>query len=297
MSFWKSYFQFTRREKNGILLLIILILIIWLFYFTYLYFHKDENYDFSNFEQQLKSFYNSIEIKNTDTIIKKIKNSDSCFVFINNPKYEDLICIGLNEKLSKTWINYISKGGTFKSINDVKKLWGMTDSIFNSIANKLLMDTIKKFGQNKKVQNFTEKDNKHIKKIKLIELNTTDTNELKDLPYIGSSFANRIVKYRNRLGGFVAKEQLKEIYGLTEDIFDKIAPYVYVDVFEAKKIPINKADYYTLIQHPYLNKEKVKALLKLRKEKGTINSKEELLRNEIFTSEEWERIKWYIDFQ
>ena len=130
----------------------------------------------------------------------------------------------------------------------------------------------------------------------MIEINTADTNELKDLPGIGSTFARRIVKYKERLGGYVSKEQLKEIYGFSSELYEKIAPYIYVDIFEVKKININNSDYLTLIQHPYFNKEIVKSILQLRKKNGKITSKDDLLNNEILTDDEWNKVKYYIEF-
>src|SRR3569833_498755 len=51
----------------------------------------------------------------------------------------------------------------------------------------------------------------------VIELNSADSAKLTELKGIGSSFARRIVNYRNRLGGFISKEQLKEVYGMDDD--------------------------------------------------------------------------------
>ena len=51
----------------------------------------------------------------------------------------------------------------------------------------------------------------------LVELNMADTTTLKKVPGIGPVFANRIVKYRNLLGGFYAVSQLREVYGIDEE--------------------------------------------------------------------------------
>src|SRR3569833_3197280 len=51
----------------------------------------------------------------------------------------------------------------------------------------------------------------------VIELNSADSAKLTELKGIGPSFARRIINYRNRLGGFINKEQLKEVYGMDDD--------------------------------------------------------------------------------
>ncbi len=293
MEFLKTYFRFTRKERNGILILIILNIISWsIFIFFNDIFSSNYRIELNQFEQSLKSFY---KVKDSTTHIlhpvKEIiqRQKDTCIVNINHPKYEHLLCIGVSEKLARTWINYILKGGKFRSIEDVKKLWGMNDSIFYNIEPYLTYN-------NKNKTNMPQQNTKPIpKKIEMLELNSADTNQLKSLPGIGSSFASRIVKYRQRLGGYVAKEQLKEIFGLNEELFDKISPYLYVDIFDVKKLNINTDDYFTLVQHPYLNKEIVKQILQLRKKQGILN-KDDLLNNGILMKEEWDRIKWYIEF-
>ena len=62
-----------------------------------------------------------------------------------------------------------------------------------------------------------------------IELNSADTTELKQLRGIGSKLSQRIVKYRKKIGGFTHKEQLKDIYGLSEETYRHILPHVWVD--------------------------------------------------------------------
>ncbi len=62
-----------------------------------------------------------------------------------------------------------------------------------------------------------------------IELNSADTTELKKLRGIGSKLSQRIVKYRTKLGGFSSKEQLKAVYGLSEETYEAILPHVWVD--------------------------------------------------------------------
>ncbi len=299
MSFWKFYFQFTRKERNGIILLVAIIGLIWGAYVGSDYFFKKDVNDYRSFEQKVDDFYKSIDsVKplNQDTHIVSF-NKDTCIVDVNAPDFQTLLCIGLNEHLSKTWLNYIHKGGKFKQIDEVKKLWGMNDSIYNNILPYLTITAeehkyVKKTYSNEPQRNYK----KFEKKIEMVELNTADTSQLDALPGIGSSFASRIVRYRNRLGGFYSKEQLREIYGLSQELFDKISSYVYVDVFEVKKVNINTGDYSTLIQNPYFTKETVKAILQYRKKSGKFNNANDLMIHQIISEDEWAKLKWYIEF-
>ena len=79
------------------------------------------------------------------------------------------------------------------------------------------------------------------------------------------AFAKRILKYRSLLGGFVSVEQLKEVYGFTDEMFEKIKPNVTVNAELIKKINLNKDDFKSINKHPYLSYELTKTLFDWRK--------------------------------
>lgn len=128
-----------------------------------------------------------------------------------------------------------------------------------------------------------------------IPLNSTDTAEWKKIPGIGSAFASRIVKYQNMLGGFASVEQLREVYGVDNEMFGSISPYVEPDG-NFRKIQINKQEFKELLSHPYLNYKQVQAVMNLRKRKGNIQSMDELGMLDEFTSEDIERLRPYAEF-
>lgn len=72
-------------------------------------------------------------------------------------------------------------------------------------------------------------------KIRKIELNRADSSDLVSLYGIGPILSKRIVKYRKSLGGkFHSVEQLKNVYGLSEETFQAILPYVWIDTLDLK---------------------------------------------------------------
>lgn len=82
-----------------------------------------------------------------------------------------------------------------------------------------------------------------------IDLNTADTTLLKRVPGIGSSFARRIVKYRDLLGGYYVVEQLQEVYGMDRERYNAIYPYFTVGTaVRPLTITIDSISY-----HPYLS--------------------------------------------
>lgn len=62
-----------------------------------------------------------------------------------------------------------------------------------------------------------------------LNLNTANTLELSTLPEIGTVLAERIVAYRETVGGFTACSELLQIDGIGEGIYEQILPFVFVE--------------------------------------------------------------------
>ncbi|MDD4158161.1 MAG: helix-hairpin-helix domain-containing protein [Proteiniphilum sp.] len=128
-----------------------------------------------------------------------------------------------------------------------------------------------------------------------ISLNEADTARWKMIPGIGSSYAARIVKYRELLGGFVRKEQLLEVYGVDGELYGRISPYIAPDSV-CHRLSVNRAEFRELLRHPYLSYSQVQAIVNLRRKKGDIRSIRELAMLEAFTEEDINRLQPYLEF-
>jgi competence protein ComEA len=62
-----------------------------------------------------------------------------------------------------------------------------------------------------------------------VNLNTATSEELQTLSGIGETRAEAIITYREECGGFSSIEQLMDIHGIGESIFENIQYYIYVD--------------------------------------------------------------------
>lgn len=100
-----------------------------------------------------------------------------------------------------------------------------------------------------------------------IDLNTADTTLLKRVPGIGSSFARRIVKYRELLGGYYVVEQLQEVYGMDRERYNAIYPYFTVGTaVRPLTLSIDSISY-----HPYLSWRHKRALRRLLEEEHPLD--------------------------
>lgn len=127
------------------------------------------------------------------------------------------------------------------------------------------------------------------------ELNQADTATLKLLKGVGAVTADRIIRYRQQLGGFYNVRQLNEIKGLYPTVLETLSKTVSVNPEKITKININKASLEKLKAHPYLDFYQAKVIVELRKNRKTIRSLSELSNFTEFTPADLERLKWYLE--
>jgi len=131
----------------------------------------------------------------------------------------------------------------------------------------------------------------------LVELNTADTMILKKVPGIGSTFARRIVKYRELLGGFYDVSQLAEVYGIDEERYQTLAPWFIADTLHIRRLEVNTSSADDLRKHPYIDYRQAKAIEQLRKQKSRLSGWENLQLIEEFTDTDKRRLTPYLSFK
>lgn len=112
---------------------------------------------------------------------------------------------GIGSKLAARIVNFRDKLGGFYSISQVGETFGLPDSTFQ------------------KIKQYLKLENTPVRKI---NINTATLDELKVHPYIKWSIANPIIAYRNEHGLFGKIEDIKKVAAVTEEIYNKIAPYL-----------------------------------------------------------------------
>jgi DNA uptake protein ComE-like DNA-binding protein len=131
----------------------------------------------------------------------------------------------------------------------------------------------------------------------IIELNSADSAKLTGLPGIGSSFAMRIIRYRDRLGGFYRKEQLKEVFGLDSGTYAGLQAQVKVDPAQVKKILVNSVTFEGLSHFPYLSYKQMNAIINFREQHGPYASINDMKNIAILDESVLRKIEPYITFK
>lgn len=112
---------------------------------------------------------------------------------------------GIGSKLAARIVNFRDKLGGFYSIEQVRETFGLPDSTFQ------------------KIKQYLKLENTSIKKI---NINTATVDDFKVHPYIRWSLANPIIAFRNEHGTFAKVEDIKKVMAVTEEVYEKIAPYL-----------------------------------------------------------------------
>ena len=125
-----------------------------------------------------------------------------------------------------------------------------------------------------------------------VVLNTADTATLRKVPGIGSYYAKEIVRYGQRLGGYVSVDQLDEIADFPQDA----KKYFIVEDAHPQQLNVNKLTLQQLRRHPYINFYRAKAIMDYRRLHGNLKSLQDLRLSKDFPPEVIERLAPYVSF-
>ncbi|MGZ4041727.1 MAG: ComEA family DNA-binding protein [Bacteroidia bacterium] len=251
-----NYFGFNKQQRRGLLLLCSACLVLLIARLSLPFFVGKSNIVIANLpliERKIEAVTYPSKHDFTKPVKQKLFAFDP-----NTVTLHQLLELGLKEKTVSIFLKFRNKGFVFKQKEDLKKVYGVNDELYKKLEPYILIEKEPQPVANKKPQQLQKK---------IIELNGADSLALLEISGIGPSFAKRIMKYRTLLGGFINVNQLLEVYGFTEEIFEKIKSQVSVNTSDITKLNLNKDDFKTVNKHPYLSYELTKQIFdKRRKE-------------------------------
>ena len=237
--------------------------------------------------------------------------------------------LGLSERTTKTVMHYREKGGKFRSPDDLQKIWGMPADLARTLMTLVNIGQPKNaypkfdrypsrsFSDNRQYSNggaqshqrFSNSFNSPVypprdsskrwtryepRPITKVDVNTADTTAFIALPGIGSKLAQRIITFREKLGGFYSVEQVGETFGLSDSTFQLIRPSLVLGPVEVKRLDINIATVDELRQHPYVRWALANAIVKYREAHGRFNSVDDLQTVSILNPEIFSKLRAYL---
>ena len=211
----------------------------------------------------------------------------------NSASENDLLSLGLDEKTVKILLKYREKGGYFKSKEDLRKVYGLSDIDYLRI-NSFVQITENQVIAKNTVPNASN-NNPSKQEVSLIDLNQANIENLLQLRGIGRTFAARIIEHRERLGGFSSLNQLKEVYGLPDSTLRNITPFLRLTSSPHRKIQVNKSTIEELT-HPYLTRKQAEAIVRYRVNHGTFKNMEDLKKTGVLNEIMAEKLKPYLIF-
>lgn len=287
--YFKEFFSYSKREVRGITVLTILIgllLVIRIIIhatnekFDLVYEHKTPLTDTLISANEVLS-KKQIRLTTGGKRLTKNGKFDP-----NHATYWEFIQQGFSKRSVSNILKYREKGGVFHQPEDLLKIYNTDTSFIRSeLPNISINIDENKFKKSKSpVQAYSRP---------IVEINSADSSKLLIINGVGVVLSKRIIKYRTLIGGFCNVNQLREVYGISDSLFSKIAGQVTIDTGLIRKININKCTFYDLKKHPYLDDYTAKTIMNYRKLMGSVDSMQQLLENHILSKENFRRISPY----
>ncbi|MCX6206492.1 MAG: helix-hairpin-helix domain-containing protein [Bacteroidetes bacterium] len=217
----RDYFSFNSRERVAIILLCCLMAFFWVL--PEWYQGPQNNVGLSG--KLLPAPLPDSSKKSEDVASKKLETNPSnvvvkLFEFDPNELSEEgWKKLGIRDKTIQTILHYRQKGGRFHRAEDLKKIWGMQAAEAERLMPYVSIQNISK-------PIFKSAPSQPIKSTKPIHINQATAEEISALPGLNRSLAARMVKFRDKLGGFQNLDQVRRTYGITDSIFLLISPLI-----------------------------------------------------------------------
>jgi DNA uptake protein ComE-like DNA-binding protein len=295
----KNYFNFNKTERGGIIVLIAIIILVLAYPYLVKVTNKDNTDEFLQFAKEIEQFENSL--KNAADSVDEARKLDfqqmdrsvaenKITPFIFNPNLlpsEQWSKMGLKDWQIKVIKKYEAKGGKFYKKEDFKRMYCISPSEYEILEPYISIPEQKNEYADRKPEI------KEVKKRVLVDLNTADSVTLLTLYGVGPSFAKRIIKYRNLLGGFYDKSQLLEVYGFDQGKLDKIEAFCEVSPGGITRININSIRVDELKKHPYLDYYTAKAIVDQRVILGRFTTMQQVKTIPLIHDELFNKIQHY----
>ena len=219
----------------------------------------------------------------------------------NTADSSQLIRLGLQSWQVRNIYKYRARGGVYRKKEDFARLYGLTVKDYHRLEPYIRISSDYQpaatlVGDKANGANGTNGANgvypRKIDSTQHVVLNTADTTTLRQVPGIGIYFAKEIVRYGQRLGGYVSVDQLDEI----TDFPQASKKYFVIQQANPKKLNVNQLTLQQLRRHPYINYYQARAIKEYCRLHGPLKSLDDLRLSRDFPPEVIQRLAPYVTF-
>jgi competence protein ComEA len=284
----KSQFVFNKQQRVGILFLVLIIIAL-LFTYHFIDFSEEKRLDISSTEI-LKIQKEIDSLKNIETESKRPK------IYPFNPNFitdYKAYTLGMSPEEFDRLKLFRSKDKWVNSISDFKNVTNVSDSLLNAISPYFKFPewvTNQKPKKQYVAKGFSEKT--YAQKI---DLNKATKEQLQEVSGIGATFSERIINYRNKLGGFTEDIQLYNVWGLDAAVVKRALNLFTVKTpKEIVKMNLNSASASDIATIPGISFDLAKDIWEFRVLREHISDFQELEKIEGLSASKLKLIQLYL---
>jgi len=294
MNKFKSHFSFSKQERSGIFFLLLIIVVLQVVFFIV-------KYTSNNVEGNL------LVDKETQDKIDALKDGanqkDSLGMYPFNPNFiSDFkgYTLGMSVEEIDRLHTFRAKNEFVNNADEFQNITQVSDSLLQLISPYFKFPewtkTNPESGGKAASASFQEEELDVLgDAYQIKDLNSATAEDLKVIRGIGDKLSQRIVKFRNRLGGFIVDDQLFDVYGLEPEIVERtFERFKVLSQPQIEKININRASAKEISKLIYLSYDVASDIVAYRKINGTITSFGELTKIEDFPMDKIHRIELYL---
>ncbi|SUJ27066.1 comEA protein [Sphingobacterium spiritivorum] len=303
------FFRLSRAEQNGFFVLLVLIglvtfsPIVWNLIHTspsvsyQLHIFEDDKtvLSYTEIDKQESSYPGSTYYSSKATPLNEVTYFD---FDPNQLTAEGWKKLGFKAYQIRMILNYTAKGGKFYKKEDLRKIYAIKESDYQRIEAYIRIPRTPSADHNVTTETSAPypKTYQNTLKTAVIDINTADTAAWMLLKGIGPSFARRIVRFRDALGGFYAIQQIKEVYGMDAERYKTIESSLQVVSTDIRQLELNTLTAAELARHPYISYKQATAIANYRKEHGNYKNINDLKAVLLLDEEFLRKLEPYLKF-